>query len=143
MRIGSILMTVILIGLLCSGCGNANGKKPVYPARAKVQFEGRDLPGAFVVLHPVGATDPAEPRPFGVAGADGVVELTTYQQGDGAPAGEYVATVEYRQPPKNDDDNPLLKPNLLATRYSNPATSGLKLQIKEGANDLAPIKLAR
>src|SRR5262245_58702808 len=137
----SSLTIAALVGLACTGCGNA--RKPVYPARAKVQFEGRDLPGAFVVLHPVGSIAPTDPRPYGVAGTDGVVELTTYQQGDGAPAGEYVATVEYREKPRNDDDNPLQKPNLLNLRYSRPETSGLKLQIKEGLNELPPLKITR
>jgi hypothetical protein len=37
----------------------------------------------------------------------------------------------------------LLQPNLLSPRYSRPESSGLKMQVVEGPNELPAIQLAR
>jgi hypothetical protein len=51
--------------------------------------------GALVVMH---CTDPAREqqlggKPFGKVAENGTVKITTYEEGDGAPEGEYGITV--------------------------------------------------
>ena len=65
--------------------------------------------------------------------ADGSVAFTTYQAGDGAPAGEYAATVAlYR------NDAP---PSLLPARYADRNRADLRVRVEKRATVLDPIEL--
>src|SRR5215475_11519546 len=85
---------VCLLACLCSACAKSD-RTSVYPARGQVLFEGEPTPHALVVLHPVSAENKETPRPQGKVDADGAFTLSTYDAGDGAPAGEYVVTVQW------------------------------------------------
>jgi hypothetical protein len=93
--------------------------------------------GAFVVFHP------ADPdlqkriggRPFGYAGDDGTVSLTTFQEGDGAPEGDYVVTVVWEK--KKDVKDGLTfegggAADMLEGRYGDPKVPKLKATVKTG-----------
>jgi hypothetical protein len=126
--------------LFCASCGNS-GRKAVYPAHGQVLFEGKPLPYAFVVFHPLGETGTNPVRPVGQGKYDGGFQLTTYDTHDGAPEGEYAITVEWRRPALTEDETP--RYNLLPARYAKPETSGLRAQIVKGRNELPPIWLGR
>jgi hypothetical protein len=126
--------------MLGSGCAKDNGRKPVYPVTGHVFLDGKPMPRAFLVFHPIGEGADA-PRPTGHAEDDGSFTLSTYDSGDGAPAGEYTVTVEWRRLATKDDEGP--PPNLLHARYGKPSTSGLHASIAEGENDLRPFQLKR
>jgi hypothetical protein len=86
----------------------------IHPVSGRVLFEGQPLAGAKIVLHPIGAQSAdAPPSPSGVTNAEGDFTLTSFQPGDGAPAGSFIATVEWT--PK--------KPTAGASRKSNPAAA--------------------
>jgi len=125
--------------LCCSSCGKAKSEKPVFLVHGQLLYEGRPLPRAFIVFHPVGEPDPKAIRPTGYAQDDGTFTLTTYAAKDGAPAGEYAITVECRVPPIDDNGNP--GRNVLPRRYGDPKTSGLHVQLVEGPNELEPLVL--
>ena len=80
------------------GCGDA--KLATVPAGGKVLFK-KTTPasGALVVFHPV---DDAFERkiggkPFATVKDDGTFTLTTKEQDDGAPEGDYVVTVDWQR----------------------------------------------
>jgi len=83
---------MVALFTLASGCGLR--PKRVYAAHGKV-VDARQKPaaGATVILHPLGAADPAVPKPTGTVNEAGEFVLTTYKEGDGAPEGEYAVTV--------------------------------------------------
>src|SRR5262249_11350694 len=136
-------------------------REPVYPAQGHVFFNGKPVPHALVTLHPLGAqpqgaqpqgvqpqnaADKKPPRPHGTAGEDGRFTLTTYQSGDGAPAGEYGVTVECwltnaRAGTREGDSPP--PTNRLPARYGRVETSGLRVRIEQGDNQIPTIKLSR
>ena len=62
---------------------------------------------------------------------------------DGAPAGRYIATVEWLVRPKGKEDEQIVVPNKLPPRYGNPKSSRLEVEVVAGANDLPPFQLTR
>jgi 3',5'-cyclic AMP phosphodiesterase CpdA len=109
-------------------------RRPVHPVRGRVFFEGCPVPGAEVVFHLVSA----DGKGFARGGdaeveADGTFVLSTYAADDGAPAGEYAVTVEWREPPADADGRP--GRNRLPGRYAKPETTPLKVVVKPGPNE--------
>jgi hypothetical protein len=135
---------ICVLVCLCSACSKSD-RTPVYPARGQVLFEGEPIPHALVVLHPVNADNKEAPRPQGKVNADGAFTLSTYDAGDGAPAGEYAVTVQWLLSPaskgKSYEDSPPV--NRLPARYARPQTSGLRIQIAQGSNDLPVLRLTK
>jgi len=75
---------------LIAGCGKTSaGRKPVHPVTGTVTLSGGPVPGATVTF------SPKEGQPVAYAMTDdaGKYKLTTYDTGDGAVAGAYVALV--------------------------------------------------
>jgi hypothetical protein len=68
--------------------------------------------------------------------ADGRFEVTTYQAGDGAPAGDYrVAILWFANP---DSNSPW---DRLGNRYASPERTDIRVSITEGVNQLEPIEI--
>src|SRR5438046_3203613 len=93
---------ILLLTLLCVSCAG-NRRKPVFPARGQVVFDGKPAAGATVFFQPV-VTEPDGIAPYAVTDANGAFRLTTYLTYDGAPAAEYVVTVRYPGPPRRGRD---------------------------------------
>jgi hypothetical protein len=137
------IAAALLLSLVAVGCGG-DSRKPTYPARGQVVLNGKPVPHALVVFHPVGPAEPDAPRPHATADANGNFEVGTYAGKDGAPAGEYRVTVE-QWLSKAGRGEPVDAPavNRLSPRYSRAELSGIKVEIKTGENELPPIKLQR
>jgi hypothetical protein len=124
-----------LAGISCS----RSDRVPVYPVQGSVVLDGRPLAYAFVVFHPEDSSTGTDLHPHAQADAEGEFLLSTYDNGDGAPAGEYRVTIEkYRAPSEADDSPPM---NLLPRRYAKPASSHLTAHVEPGDNDLPPFHL--
>lgn len=134
----------LLLAVVAAVCGCSSkkieGRKDVFPARGKLLVDGQPPKGALLVLHPIDPAIQAE-HPYASIEQDGGFALSTYRGGDGAPAGEYIATVEWRVPRHTGDEGPW--PNALPERYAKSATSGLRVRIAQESNDLPPIVLQR
>jgi hypothetical protein len=128
-------LTAAILALAVAGCGGSH--KPVFPVRGKVLFRGRAAEGALVILNPVGETNPKAIRPQGVVGSDGSFEMSTYGEKDGAPTGEYTATIVWliENPKTKKEWSPL------PTRYMTPDRSGLRVTINDAPNELQPFQL--
>src|SRR5690606_10316468 len=75
---------------LLAGCGGADWHAATVPVSGTVQINGLPAANAVVELHAVGEPpDSRNSRPWGIVQLDGTYELTTYEQGDGAPPGDY------------------------------------------------------
>lgn len=119
----------VLLTLAGAACTQAPEHPPVFPVTGKVLYEGKPAPGAVVILHTPGVTNDAS-RPRGQADANGEFHLTTYEAGDGAPAGDYVVTVEWRQA----GDHPEEGAELLPPVYGDPKLSPLKTTVTSEGN---------
>lgn len=126
----------MLLAAVLASCSKAPDKPATYPVTGRVTFEGNPAAGAVVILHPTNAS--AE-RPRAKADAKGEFTLTTFANGDGAPAGEYAVTVEWRKA----DDHPEQGVDLLPAAYGDPKTSKLRATIAAGGNEPLVVKLTR
>lgn len=134
----------LLAAVLAAGCGDAGpaGAVPTVPAEVTVTRGGQPAAGAVVLFTPAGGASAAAPGATGVAGPDGVVKLTTYRDGDGAPAGDYLVAVTWPDdgPARkggDDDGRPAADAaggkDKLGGRYADPARSKLRRTVAAGA----------
>ena len=129
---------VALLAVALASCSKSPEKPATYPVSGRVLYEGNPATGAVVILHAIGGAATGE-RPRAKADAQGEFTLTTFTTGDGAPAGDYAVTVEWRRA----DDHPEQGVDLLPPSYSDPKTSKLKVTIAGGSNEPLVLKLTR
>jgi hypothetical protein len=110
---------------------------PLYPVRGKVLFNGQPAVGAEVRFHPVTPSDKGIFSPAAKVEADGTFALTTYENKDGAPPGEYMVTIRWDAVSYEE----ATLPDRLKGRYSNPKKSPWRIQVREVANNLEPFHI--
>lgn len=131
-----LILPVVLACAAASGCGEG-WEADTYPASGQVSVNGRPAAGSLVQLHSVGkGPDERNSRPWGLVKDDGTFTLSTYEAGDGAPAGDYVVTITWP-----DDPSVPSMADRLGFRYAQPGQSPWKVTIREGENTLPPIEI--
>jgi hypothetical protein len=131
---------------LCSVClflsSCSSGRKPVYPVRGQV-FDAHHKPaaGALVVFNPTDQSDNDPNKPRAYVEEDGSFQLTTYEESDGAPAGDYVVTIIWKSKGTSPFDPSRQGPDKLGGRYSKVADSKLRFTIDKRDNVLPPIQV--
>lgn len=125
--------------LAISGCGEA--RVPVYPVTGKVTYQGKVPAGASVALHAVnGGVEGVAPT--GRVNEDGSFEITVYEPGDGAPEGDYVATIQWFKVVRDPAGGGAPGPNVLPKKYASAVTSPIKVSVKGGPTEIEPITIA-
>ena len=110
------------------------------PVSGKVTYQGQPPVGAQVVLYPVNNVGAAGVAPTGIVLDDGSFKITAYDPNDGAPQGDYVATVQWFKITK-DAAGP--GPNVIPKKYTNPKTSPIKVTVATGGpTQIQPITIA-
>jgi hypothetical protein len=127
---------LLVWGAFALGIGRGGPERlAVYPVSGTLLVAGEPAVGATIVLYP---EDPSlSARPRATVEPDGSIVVTTYEFGDGAPAGEYKATVEWRRAVEGQEpggDN-LPPPNVLPAAYASPRTTPVKLIVEEEENE--------
>jgi|694.fasta_scaffold10827_5 hypothetical protein len=95
----AILLSLLML-LSCLGCGGTpDGRLPTYQVTGTVKYKGEPLEGADVILQFASHNKAS----FGRTNASGKFKLGTYENSDGALAGEALITVtKWEQlPPSN------------------------------------------
>ena len=128
------------LALLPLACRGENSHKPTFAVTGKVTIDGKPAEHATVVLHPVGGGGPEVVKPRGKVTTNGTFTLTTYDGNDGAPAGDYLVTVELWLAGVRADDPPS---NRLPAKFAKPEASGLTATVLAGPTTLEPIALKR
>lgn len=135
-----LALALIPLAAVLSGCGEA--RVPVYPVSGVVKFNGKAPTGAQIVLHPAGNSEPTEVTPVGIVQSDGTFKVTAYDPGDGAPVGEYVATVEWFKVVSDPGGGGGPGPNVLPKKYASSKTSPIKVSVGDGPTEIEPIVIA-
>ncbi len=137
-----MLFTAMCVGAFC-GCGEA--AKPwekVVPASGQITFEGKPAEGAQITLYPKAADFPASVRPSSTTGEGGKFVLGTHGAADGAPAGEYSASVVWFKV-VDVGSGPVRGDNVLPAKYASETTSGLTIVINETETTIPVIDLKK
>src|SRR4051812_19903009 len=146
-RTGTLLISSALCFVTANGCSKSKdpNRLPVFPVSGRLSVKGQAPSGAFVVLHPKNgaATAPNGEvvRPRAVVNPDGSFAFGSYDSSDGAPAGEYSLTIEWRRIVKSAEGSPVLGPNVVPPKFARPGTSPLSIRVAEKSNELDPITL--
>lgn len=121
-----------------AGCGES--QLDVNPVSGKVTYNGQAPVGAKIVLHALNPSEEGSVAPIGTVSSDGSFEISAYEKGDGAPPGDYVATIQwYKFVP--EDGGP--GPNVIPKEYSSPKTSPIKVTVSaDGPTNLEPIAIS-
>ena len=137
--IQSALLVIALCGGACWGCSRSANHVAVHPVQGEIKFRGQSPEGACVWLVPKDAKE-GVPNPRATVAKDGSFAVTTYDGNDGAPEGDYVVTVQWYKPVRQDGEL-VGGPNALPAKYASARTSDLKIRVAAGDNKLPPIQL--
>lgn len=142
---------LLIAPLLLIGCGGGDGPPATYAVKGVVTFEGKPLEGANVVLVP---KDPTAKSAGALTDKEGNFAVKTFwnpeNQLNGALPGDYgiaVTKLEQRETPPDMKPEDVMAMHMklgppksvLPTKYSVPATSGLKVTV--GNSSPEPLKL--
>lgn len=117
-----------ILFLLFGGCGDSSRQK-VVKVTGTVALDGKPLTNGVVIFTPGsgrGAT--------GVLGSDGTFSLSTYDESDGATIGIHGVSIVPALADKEvlESEEPIGAKPQIPVKYSNPASSGLKREVKTG-----------
>ena len=141
--------SLVVLMLVMLGCSDVDPNlKPVFPVQGAVYFKGSPAEGAMVTFHPL----PLESgqlvavRSRGTVSENGQFKLTTYNTDDGAPEGDYAVTIYWPSKPTgtrdaSEDEGLELPRDKLGLRFSNPASTSLRVEIKAPSTELPPFEI--
>ena len=131
-------LAVALLAVPVAGCGWwGNAQRQTYPVSGSAEFGGKPAVGAHLIFHSEPEREDRAGLPSAVVKADGTFTVSTYRDGDGAPAGHYVVTAQWF--PVGADG--AVGVNALDKVYANRAASPLQATIREGDNELPAFRL--
>lgn len=112
---------------------------PLHPLTGSLTIGGVVPVGASIVLHPQGHAIPDDGVPSAKVRADGTFAFSTYSAEDGAPAGDYVATVQWFR--VNADGS--VGGNAVPASFASPAKSPWRVTVAAGGSTLDAYAIAR
>jgi hypothetical protein len=130
---------VAILPAIVALAGCADPQAPVFPVKGSVTYQGKPAAGAQVFLNAVKANEIDDVSANATVGTDGSYAITTYEPGDGAPAGDYVVTVQWFKLVTNDGGSGA-GPNVLPKEYASPTTSPVKVSVS-GPTDVPTIAI--
>lgn len=118
----------------------------VYSTTGSVTVDGNPVEGVKIVLY--GSTPelrgPGSVAPYAETDAEGNFSLTSYEPGDGAPAGSFKVTAIWPEPAPPGADEEFFEPkDLLKGKYESPDSTPLEVTIEEASNELPPFELTK
>jgi hypothetical protein len=93
----ALRVALALAVVALAACGGRKFPK-AYPVKGKILVNGEPAKECQVSFHRTSGGDPAFPAtPSGLTDENGEFQLTSWYANDGAPEGEYVVTIEWRE----------------------------------------------
>lgn len=123
-----------LMVLSTLGCGDS--APSVAPVRGKVTLNGQPLSTGMVMTMPSAGRGAG-----GEIGPDGTFELTTPEYGDGAQPGMHKVAVRAYDNSGVTDPELASGKSLVPSRYANPMTSGLTIEVKSDGENAPTLEL--
>lgn len=124
-------VSVGFVALLISGCGAKDEGPTLVPVSGTITVDGAPIARAGISFRPDESKGNTVPyQPAGSADENGKYELVTAAK-KGAPPGWYKVVVFPYSPPPGGEAPPVPPPSFDA-KYSDPETTDLMFEIKEG-----------
>lgn len=124
-------------------CGDGRTYRKVYPVKGKILVNGQPAEDCHIVLnHTYEDKNPVAPQAR--TDAKGEFQLTTYQANDGAPDGEYIATITWRERSgitKQEFEGPDRLGGAYAKAEKNKGLPGFVIKVENKALELPPFDL--
>ena len=138
-----VMATLGMFVLATAGCGEKKypNEKQVFKIKGFVTVDGKPVPEIQVGLHDKAGPDNKQPTfPQGFTDANGNIRISTYEEGDGAPAGDYSVTFAWQE--LNLMSRSYGGPDKLNKKYSDPKNTPFSITLGEGQpNDLGNVEL--
>ena len=143
-RIGRLLALSTVVLFVCGaiGCGDKHpNEKQVFKIKGIVTVDGKPQTDIQIALHDKAGPDNKQPTyPQGFTDAEGNIRISTYEEGDGAPAGDYNVTFGWQE--FNLISRSYGGPDKLSKKYSDPKKTPFSVILGEGKpNDLGKVEL--
>jgi hypothetical protein len=126
----------------CHGCAEEfpdGPRVPTFPVTGIVHVDGRPIEMLQVKCEPQFTKPPEVPSTASFTDASGRFALSTFETGDGAPAGKYKLTFVWGQ--LNMLNGQYGGPDKLGGRYRKPETSPVEVTVDGKPVDLGTIEL--
>lgn len=144
-QLASVLVGSLAVCVLLSGCGEGIKKeadqKPTFKVTGSVAIDGNiPDPPVLLVCHAKNASGGAlEKSPSCTSKPDGTFEFITYRDGDGAPAGDYAVTVEWKE--YDVIKREYKAADKLKGRYSDPKKTEIELKVENKPVNMGTLEL--
>jgi hypothetical protein len=128
--------------LLAASCSKSDpNRKETFPVTGELYVDGKPAALVQVAMHDQAGVDKNQPTfSSTMTGEDGKFALSTYEEGDGAPAGNYVLTFAWQE--FNVFSRSYAGPDRLKGKYSDPKKTDIKVTVEQGKpTDLGRIEL--
>jgi hypothetical protein len=140
-----LLTMAVVVGCGKSGQREIKGKLPVFPVKGKLMMDSKPMAGATIIFYPTHLFPPgaSTQRPRATVDTDGNFRVSTYTNDDGAPAGDYKATVSWKGDQEgvpSEDRAELPEKAPQSVQYVR--SSKLRIKVTEGDNMLPTWDLA-
>jgi hypothetical protein len=135
----AVALATLLIAL--PGC-SSDGRKKVYPVRGQILVDGKPAFEATVMFQPVDNAAPDRVNPTGMTDADGRFAISSYVKGDGAPPGDYIVLIEWRERSgvlKSNFDGP----DRLKGKYYDEKKPPFRVTVEKQPLELPPFELKK
>jgi hypothetical protein len=128
-RVPLRLVLFVCTPSILAGCGSSN-EPHLSAVKGTVTLDGKPLPRGSIAFRPdAKGGNNSSHEPAGEIGSDGSYTLHTRTR-PGAPLGKYVVTVQASEPADPKDPYGPEK-SLVPTRYTDPDTSELRVEVVE------------
>lgn len=136
----AVLAVCLTLCFALSGCGSKPAWEVTHPVKGLLKFKGKPVANADLAFFPQDSSYPDTVRPRARTKEDGTFVVWTYNEGDGAPVGNYKVTA-VRNEVGISKEAVVAKPNDLPPKYSTLDGTDLQITVKEGENQLPEFTL--
>ncbi len=138
-RFCSLALVAFCAAAALIGCGSKNELPKTAPVSGSATYKGKSVAGLRVTLHPKSASG-LPYAPSGETDKGGKFVINTGSNTGAAP-GEYVVTIDWPKVESDRKSGIEVEVDQLKGKYSDPAKSQWKVEIKSGDNTLGPYQL--
>lgn len=138
------LLIAGMTGIICCGCGSRMpAPLETFPVSGQIKVNGKSPARAEIRFQPrVPLEDPLNRsiQPYAIVEVDGSFQVSTYQDGDGAPPGEYAVTVIWPEITIEGGEE-IFGQDKLGQRFADPTKPVATVEVVEGDNEIPVIDL--